>query len=296
MPWVRLDDQFPNHPKVVGVGPLGIALQVAGLCYSNRYLTDGLIPAAAVPTLIDFSELDEHAFNGRGGVCWIAVGKLVSAGLWEEAPGGYTIHDYLTYQASRSQVLKEREDARERKRRNSSPVVRPNFDRTSPVSEESSLPPTPTPTPTPSEPKKVPQGSPPRAPHTNFSLVEPPTRPKKGPPTAVAVGISDEFRQTVLARFSAALGGETAVAEEIERALAHKAARSYAYPQEAYVRGWLNREAKKDLHAIPGANGRRPGQRAYDDMEEVAAEMRLHMAELEEAESLRARRRTGENV
>ena len=100
----------------------------------------------------------------------------------------------------------------------------------------------------------------------------------------------------MLKRFSAPLGGETAVAEEIERALAHKAAWAYAYPQEAYVRGWLNREAKKDLHAIPGANGRRPGQRAYDDMEEVAAEMRLHMAELEEAESLRARRRTGENV
>ena len=91
MPWVRLDDQFPNHPKVVGVGPLGIALQVAALCYSNRYLTDGFIPAAAVPTLIDFSELDEHAFNGMGGVCWLAVGKLVSAGMWEEAPGGYTI-------------------------------------------------------------------------------------------------------------------------------------------------------------------------------------------------------------
>ena len=100
MPWVRIDDQMPHHPKVVRVGPLGFAMQIAGLCYCNRFLTDGFIPHAAIPTFLDFTELDEHAFNGRGGVCWMAVAKLLEMGVWEETEGGYQIHDYLDYQPS----------------------------------------------------------------------------------------------------------------------------------------------------------------------------------------------------
>ena len=117
MPWVRLDDAFPQHPKVVVVGPLGIAMQVAGLCYCSRFLTDGFIPTSAVPTMMDFSELDEHAFNGGGNVCWRAVRKLTEAGIWLEVDGGYQIHDYLLYQPSKAQVLKEREANRLRQER-----------------------------------------------------------------------------------------------------------------------------------------------------------------------------------
>lgn len=108
MPWVRIDDQMPQHPKVVGIGPLGLALHVAGLCYCNRYLTDGFIPASAAITLLDFTELDEHAFNGRGNVCRIAIDKLLDAGVWIEIEGGFSIHDYLDYQPSRAHVEAER--------------------------------------------------------------------------------------------------------------------------------------------------------------------------------------------
>lgn len=107
MPWVRLDDEFYQHPKVVKVGPLGIAMQVSGLCYCNRFLTDGFIPRSAVPTFMDFSELDQAAFNGVGDVCWIAVQKLIDAGIWEEVDGGFQIHDYLDYQPSRATVADE---------------------------------------------------------------------------------------------------------------------------------------------------------------------------------------------
>ena len=117
MGWVRLDDQFPQHPKVIGIGPLGIAMQIAGLCYCNRYLTDGFVPESAIPTLLDFRELDQHAFNGVGGVCWMAVEKLVSSGIWERVGGGYNIHDYLFYQPSKARVLKERELNRARQGR-----------------------------------------------------------------------------------------------------------------------------------------------------------------------------------
>lgn len=243
MPWVRLDDQFPNHPKVVGIGPLGIALQVAGLCYSSRYLTDGFVPAAAIPTLLDFSELDEHAFEGRGSVCWMAVAKLTQAGIWAECSGGYTIHDYLVYQPSRAQVLKERIDARERMQRLRSLNVRPNFGN---VQEKFT---TPVPVPVPIEKDKNPSL---RETGSKRKRREPKDQPRE-------VGISEEFRRGMIQRFSAPLAPRS-VNEEIERALSHKAAKNYAYPQEAYVRGWLGREVKTVGAGLkPATNGHQGG-------------------------------------
>ena len=43
MGWVRLDDSFATNPKILTVGPLGMAMQVAAICYANRHLTDGVI-------------------------------------------------------------------------------------------------------------------------------------------------------------------------------------------------------------------------------------------------------------
>jgi hypothetical protein len=48
MPWVRLDEHFGEHPKVLAAGPLAGWLYVMGLGYCNRNLTDGLIPRAMV--------------------------------------------------------------------------------------------------------------------------------------------------------------------------------------------------------------------------------------------------------
>ena len=50
--WVRLDDDFPQHPKVVQAGPLGFVMHVSGICYSNRYLTDGFIPSGVLNALL----------------------------------------------------------------------------------------------------------------------------------------------------------------------------------------------------------------------------------------------------
>ena len=48
MSWVRLDDNFPNHPKVVGLSDQAFRLYISGLCYASHYLTDGLIIEPAV--------------------------------------------------------------------------------------------------------------------------------------------------------------------------------------------------------------------------------------------------------
>lgn len=115
MPWVRLDEEFARHPKVLAAGPLGLAMQVAALCYCNSYLTDGFVPRSVVSGLLDLEGLDMHAWNngmigGSESADWkLIVSDLLDAELWDEAPGGYRIHDYHEYQPSKEQVLRERE-------------------------------------------------------------------------------------------------------------------------------------------------------------------------------------------
>ena len=45
-------------------------------------------------------------------MAWV-IRLLVEAGLWEEVPGGYRVHDYLDYQPSKDEVITEREKKRE---------------------------------------------------------------------------------------------------------------------------------------------------------------------------------------
>ena len=52
MSWAKLDDHFPDHPKVRALGVYGIALQTAAICYCARYLTDGLLSFSAADHLI----------------------------------------------------------------------------------------------------------------------------------------------------------------------------------------------------------------------------------------------------
>jgi hypothetical protein len=129
MVWVRIDDHFSDHPKMVAAGPLGLAMQVAGLCYSNRHLTDGFIPQNVAKKLLDFDDIRGVAWKG-------VVKRLVDAGAWKVVPGGWQIHDYAEYQPTRSQVEADRIAAKERmqtmraKRRGGSPDVRANNPRT----------------------------------------------------------------------------------------------------------------------------------------------------------------------
>lgn len=92
MSWVRLDDQFADHPKVTTAGPLAGWLYVCGLLYAARYLTDGFIPTAHVARLAALPRPRQLAE------------RLVQVGLWERAEGGYRIHDYAEYQPTADDV------------------------------------------------------------------------------------------------------------------------------------------------------------------------------------------------
>lgn len=86
MPWIRLDDQFPDHPKVIEAGPLASWLYVCGIGYCNRLLTDGFIPSGQVRKLADVDSAGELA------------ARLVAVGLWDEAEGGYRVTDAIRWE------------------------------------------------------------------------------------------------------------------------------------------------------------------------------------------------------
>jgi hypothetical protein len=95
MTWVKLDDGFPTHPKVVALSDRAFRVYIAGLCYCAQHLTDGFIPFKATQSK--------------------AAGELHKAGLWMPGPGGWYVHDYLVFNPSRERVLKDRERAAERR-------------------------------------------------------------------------------------------------------------------------------------------------------------------------------------
>lgn len=96
MAWLKLDDRFAHHPKVLAAGPMAAWLHICGLSYCSEYLTDGYIPDGALPIL---AAVDAPAQLAE---------RLVEVGLWERADGGYRVHDYLEYNPSREQVLTAR--------------------------------------------------------------------------------------------------------------------------------------------------------------------------------------------
>lgn len=122
MTWVRLDDGFPDHPKVLKAGPLAGWLHVCGLAYANRHLTDGFVPTEAVPSLAHFEGVCVERPQGLLSSIRSPVGPnelaqtLVDVGLWEPILGGFRIHDYLEYNPSRREVLSAREAESQRRR------------------------------------------------------------------------------------------------------------------------------------------------------------------------------------
>lgn len=105
MPWVRIDDQYPEHPKVTQAGHLAAWLNVCGLAYCNRLLTDGFVAEAMVARLSSVPQPAKRA------------AELVAAGLWDRVEGGYQIHDYLKYQKTGEQIRTERASAAARQQR-----------------------------------------------------------------------------------------------------------------------------------------------------------------------------------
>jgi len=86
--FVKILDEFPDHPKVVGLSDPAFRAYIEALCYCSRYLTDGAIPEPAA----------------RRFAAPKAISELVGAGLLDRHSGAVHIHDYLDHQTSRARV------------------------------------------------------------------------------------------------------------------------------------------------------------------------------------------------
>jgi hypothetical protein len=97
--WLRLDDHFATHPKVVGLTDRAFRCHVNAMVYAAEHLTDGAIP--------DFYVKADRK----------SAAELEAARLWERNGKGWVIHDWLDWNPSAESVQKRRAEDRERKRR-----------------------------------------------------------------------------------------------------------------------------------------------------------------------------------
>lgn len=94
MTWFKVDDSFHSHPKVMVTSPAALGLWLVAGTWSAANLTDGLVPAQALPRLLPDSE---------------ALAKeLVAVGLWEHADGGYQFHNWTNYQPDAASLRAKR--------------------------------------------------------------------------------------------------------------------------------------------------------------------------------------------
>jgi len=105
MAWIKIDDAFADHPKVIGLSDKAFRTHIEGLCYSGRYLTDGFIPMIVAARMVQ----EDMAI----------IAELSTAGLWiaKSVINGFQIHDYLAHQTSKEQVEEKRKSLRERQKR-----------------------------------------------------------------------------------------------------------------------------------------------------------------------------------
>jgi len=264
MPWVRLDDHFDEHPKIAAVGPLGIALWVAGLAYCNRNLTDGYIPWTVARSLLSWEFLDPTTAPGPNGqLCYrigvssgvrgqdvdsdLVIGLLLAARLWEQADAGYLVHDYAAFQPLKADILAER--AQKQAAGRAGGIAAAQARAVAPATAPAKAP-------AQAESKPVPVSvsdpspDPPTAQTKKSSRLSPTNGgpPQNGKPS----DLDAAFINRMSDRFAADLGGHRGVLEHIEIAKAHRSWASWRNKQRG-VLNWLLREQRSALaHHRPG--------------------------------------------
>ena len=113
MPWFRVDDGFPEHPKieelearpVVYMAAMTVWLVMGTDC--ARRLTDGTVTQRRLQKAVGF--LGKHAAVGAA--------ALVDIGLWTVVENRWQYHDWHKYQPTRKSVEASRESKRLRQKR-----------------------------------------------------------------------------------------------------------------------------------------------------------------------------------
>lgn len=109
MTWLRLDDAYPDHPKVLPLSDAAFRLDVTAKCWAAARATDGLITKSDLKVLA--AKLEAPRGVAR------VVASLVASGLWELSGDGWKLHDWLDYNPSAKEVAADRAAAAERMRK-----------------------------------------------------------------------------------------------------------------------------------------------------------------------------------
>lgn len=112
MPWVRIDENALEHPKIAALSDGAFRLWVQGLAHCQKYLTDGYIADLALRGLRAYSPKRKAA--------------LMEAELWHASETGIRVHDFLEWNDSREHVMAARQLARERLQKHREKRVAPS--------------------------------------------------------------------------------------------------------------------------------------------------------------------------
>jgi hypothetical protein len=102
MTWIKLDDNFPDHPKISKLSDEAFRLYIQLLCYCGRFLTDGYIDQVALDRI-------------DPGVTYL---ELIEGRLLDSTDDGVYIRSYDEWQTLKADVEKTREQGRIRQLRN----------------------------------------------------------------------------------------------------------------------------------------------------------------------------------
>lgn len=106
MAWAKLDDQFAEHPRIIGLSAKAFRLHVSSICLAARKLTDGHVSSHDAKLLHAVARTNRRHTD-----------ELIQAGVWTtNGDGGYVIRDYLDYNPPAEQVKEKRRAEKERLR------------------------------------------------------------------------------------------------------------------------------------------------------------------------------------
>jgi hypothetical protein len=114
MPFGRLHEEAAGDSKLLALSDGAWRMWGMGLIYCQKNLTDGFIAANAIATFgvrgPGKRSIDPDVVARE--LCTEQVpGK---APVWEKVDGGYRVHDYLEWNDSKDEILKMRQDKRDR--------------------------------------------------------------------------------------------------------------------------------------------------------------------------------------
>lgn len=102
MPYLNLDDNFADHPKVDALSDGAFRLHAAGLLHCAKNLTDGFVDERRVARLT-------RTYKP------VYLAELVTAAMWLRVLGGYDLHDYLDWNKGKAWWEHKREEDTKRK-------------------------------------------------------------------------------------------------------------------------------------------------------------------------------------